>query len=121
MVVAKLTTPFISIKAKKLTEKLKACITNQYLTVSSNQIRTEVIKTISTSKGERSDSSPSIKRWLIPNVFSRMRVGTKGSTSQVTRRSVDAGNMAATRNTASTPKKAILPQIATSRMPNAKQ
>ena len=38
--------PFISISAKKLTLKSKACITNQYLAVSSSQIITEVKKTI---------------------------------------------------------------------------
>src|SRR4030042_7137154 len=101
MVVARLTTPFINIKAKKLTEKLKACMTNQYLTVSSSQIRTEVKKTINTSKGERSDSSPSRKRRLIPRVFSRMWPGTKRSTSQGTNRSVGGGTMGGKRKQAS--------------------
>src|SRR4030042_5300696 len=120
MVVAKLTTPFINIKAKKLTEKLKASITNQYVTVSNSQIRTEVKKTINTSIGERRDSRPSRKRRVILSVFSRIRAGTRRSISHVTSRSVGAGNMAATRNTASAPKKATLPQMATSRMPNLK-
>ena len=69
--VARLTIPFISIRVKKLTWNGKACITNQYLPVSSSQITTEVTKTISTPRGERSDASPPRKRSESPRIFSR--------------------------------------------------
>ncbi len=49
----RLAIPFISISAKKETVKGKACIRNQYLPVSKSQIRIDVNRIISTSRGER--------------------------------------------------------------------
>src|SRR4030067_2984477 len=81
MVVARLTMPFISIRVKKLTWKGKACITNQYLPVSSSQITTEERKTISASRGELKDSNPDRKRNATPSTFSCRWIGSGGASS----------------------------------------
>jgi len=51
-----MTTPFIIINAKKLTSKLKACITNQYLPVSSSRTQRSN-EDHQEFDGERNDSS----------------------------------------------------------------
>jgi len=81
MVVARLAMPFNSIKAKKLTENVNACITNQYLTVSSNQMITDVTKTIRIFTGERREAKPSRNFNMMPEVFSRAFLGNIRSIS----------------------------------------
>src|SRR3989304_8459288 len=95
MVVAKLTTPFISIRAKKSILKSKACITNQYLPVSSSQITSEVRKTIRASWGERRDSRPPKKRRLKSSRRRRSLRGAKRPVIRTTSRSAGAGGIAA--------------------------
>ena len=58
--------PFISISVKKLTCKSKACMTNQYFTVSSSQIKIEVKKIMKTWRTSRSAARPSMKRSTKP-------------------------------------------------------
>ena len=111
--VARLTMPFISISAKKLTLKSKACITNQYFAVSSSQISTEVKNTIRMLHGERREASPSRNLCMMPLVCSRKRAGTSRSMNHCPMADVRAGNMAASRKTTSAPMKASEPHSAT--------
>jgi len=59
IVVARFHIPFININAKNETLKLKACITSQYLLVSSSQMTRDVRKTIRIVNGDRREASPS--------------------------------------------------------------
>ncbi len=84
-VVARLTTPFISIRPKNPPEywlKSKACMTNQYLPVSNSQMTIDVMKTIRMLAGERSDSRPCQKLSSIGVSLSRSTPGSRGITQR---------------------------------------
>src|SRR5687768_17314277 len=104
MVVARLTIPFISINAKNETLKSKACITNQYLPVSSNQMMTDVKKTINTLKGERREASPSRNLFMRLMMRSCNLVGVKWVMNHKPNLAMMLGNMAATIKTNSAPR-----------------
>ena len=74
-------------------------MTNQYLPVSSSQMRTVVRKIISASAGERSDSSPDRKREREPAHLFAPALGQQAPISQLTTARRLWGNMAASRKT----------------------
>ena len=116
MVVDRFTIPFISISAKKVTWKGKACMTNQYLPVSSSQITTEVTKTMATSAGERSEARPPRKRSVKERACGRKRSGANRSLNQPAKRAAWAGKAAMTRKATTAPMNAAAPHSARVRM-----
>jgi len=113
MVVARLTSPLTNIKAKKDTRNSKACMTNQYFPVSSNQITTDVKKTIKTLPGERREARPSRNLFINSTICLWKRWGSNFSINHRPIFAVICGSMAEIRKTIKAPKKIIVPQIAT--------
>src|SRR5690606_12605448 len=102
---------FISMSAKKETSKGKACITNQYFTVSSNQMISEVKKIMMTLRKLRRDSSPCKKRSANSTSGWRNRSGTNLLAAHSVRSSDFCGAAARIKKTSIAPKKPRLAMV----------